>query len=32
MPGDAYRPRCAQHFVLPGRPKRANLPAGEELS
>jgi thymidine kinase len=20
MPGDAYEPRCAEHFVLPGRP------------
>jgi thymidine kinase len=20
VPGDAYEPRCAQHFVLPGRP------------
>jgi thymidine kinase len=32
MPGDAYRPRCAQHFVLPGRPKRMNMPAGEEVA
>jgi thymidine kinase len=22
VPGDSYRPRCAKHFVLPGRPKR----------
>ena len=20
MPGDAYEPRCAEHFILPGRP------------
>jgi thymidine kinase len=20
MPGDSYEPRCAEHFVLPGRP------------
>ena len=20
VPGDAYEPRCAEHFVLPGRP------------
>jgi len=20
VPGDSYEPRCAQHFVLPGRP------------
>jgi thymidine kinase len=32
MPGDAYRSRCAQHFVLPGRPKRANMLASEEPS
>jgi len=32
MPGDAYRPRCAKHFVLPGRPKQANMPADEEPS
>ncbi len=30
MPGDAYRPRCAKHFVLPGRPKRANMPVDDE--
>jgi thymidine kinase len=30
MPGDSYRPRCAKHFVLPGRPKRMNMPVGEE--
>ena len=22
IPGDSYGPRCSQHFVLPGRPKR----------
>jgi len=32
MPGDSYRPRCAKHFVLPARPKRMNMPVGEELS
>jgi thymidine kinase len=21
MPGDAYEPRCAEHFILPGRPR-----------
>ncbi len=21
MPGDSYEPRCAEHFVLPGRPR-----------
>jgi thymidine kinase len=26
MPGDSYRPRCTEHFVLPGRPKRGDLP------
>jgi len=31
MPGDSYRPRCAKHFVLPGRPKRMNMPVGEEV-
>jgi thymidine kinase len=20
VPGDAYEPRCAEHFVLPGKP------------
>jgi thymidine kinase len=20
LPGDSYEPRCAEHFVLPGRP------------
>ena len=20
VPGDAYEPRCAEHFILPGRP------------
>jgi thymidine kinase len=20
MPGDSYEPRCAEHFVLPGKP------------
>ncbi len=32
MPGDSYRPRCAKHFVLPGRPKRMNMPVGEEVA
>jgi thymidine kinase len=21
MPGDSYEPRCAEHFILPGRPR-----------
>jgi len=32
MAGDSYRPRCAKHFVLPGRPKRANMPIEDEAS
>jgi thymidine kinase len=32
MAGDSYRPRCAEHFVLPNRPKRANLPADDEAA
>jgi thymidine kinase len=32
MPGDSYRPRCAKHFVLPGRPKRMNIPVGDEVA
>ena len=31
IPGDSYRPRCARHFVLPGRPKRMHMPVGEEV-
>jgi len=30
MPGDSYRPRCAKHFVLPGRPRRLHMPAENE--
>jgi thymidine kinase len=32
MPGDSYRPRCRRHFVLPGRPKRGNIPLANQLS